>query len=1248
MSTMQPKKKTFDMQDFDAIGIKVASPDRIREWSFGEVTKPETINYRTQRSEKNGLFDEKIFGPEREYECFCGKYKGIRYKGIVCDRCGVEITRTIVRRERMGHIELATPVAHIWFLRQIPSRIATMLGVSAADVEKVVYFAGYIIISVSEDERARLLRELDNEYKIKLKDANDERTKKHLKELVMSAKEDILGFRPGIVLDEATYHRASVKYGTLFEAGIGAEAIYTIFKKINLSKLKDELEEVVTRAPAAEKIKIEKRLALIRSFMSANIRPEWMFLTTLPVIPPGLRPMVALEGGRHATSDVNDLYRRVINRNNRLKKLVDINAPEVILRNEKRILQEAVDALIDNSIRHGNTMYSAMSTAQRRPLKSLSDYLKGKQGYFRQNLLGKRVDYSGRSVIVVGPELHLDQCGLPKHMALELFRPFVIAELLKRELAFNIRGAGRLIEDSIPEVWAILEEVIRDKHVLLNRAPTLHRQGIQAFRPVLIEGNAIRVHPLVCPAFNADFDGDQMAVHVPLSKEAQHEAQEFMSASKNVLKPGNGDPVVATKLLDIALGCYWMTKVVQKGKGEGKYFASPNDAITAHDFGLVDLRSPIKVLPSDSLKYSAFSGKAFETTVGRLLFNSVLPKDFPYINEEMKKNSLLRLTDDLIERYGLSEVPLILDKVKDFGFRYATRSGVTWSMGELRLPTEKKEIVARARKKEAEILTQFNEGLLSDEEKHRMVIEVWHKAKSEVEKLIPDTLDPLGSVHDLVVSGARGSMGQLTQMAGMRGLMMNTKGETIEFPVVAGMKEGLTPIEYFITTHGARKGLSDTALNTAKAGYLTRRLFDVAQNAVVTEDDCGTKEGIMISNKSASGIEIPLAKNIMGRTLALEVTLPDGTRFSKNHLITGADARTIEAAGIGSVTVRSPMNCKTLFGICQKCYGADLTTNQLIELGEAVGTIAAQAIGEPGTQLTMRTFHTGGVSSVGGDITQGLPRVEEVFERRQPKNPAVVAHVSGTVSDIKDDGKDRILVILPDAGEKNTKKAVEYPVHFRRMILVKVGDRVEKGDVLTDGSADIEELFKYAGREKTQEYIIQETLKIYELQGVSIARKHIEIIVKQMFSRKKIKDVGGTQFNRGDIVEDWELISTNESAKERGVEPATAEGLILGIAEVSLTRRSFLSSASFQHTTKMLINASTQGRLDELRSLKENVIIGRLIPAGTGFEGGKKYAEVKKVQEQIAQNAPAHLQKEQEPRTYTLGTVEEAEAAKTQ
>jgi DNA-directed RNA polymerase subunit beta' len=1209
-------KSVFNTENFDTVSLKLASPDAILNWSFGEVTKPETINYRTQRAEKNGLFDEKIFGPEKDYECYCGKYRGIRYRGIICERCGVEITRSVVRRERMGHIELSSPVSHIWFLRSIPSRISLMLGISTADVEKVIYFAGYIVTKVIENEKLRILKELDAEYKAKVKVANDEKTKTRLKELFTTTKQEINSIEEGVVLDEIIYHKYAIKYGAFFETSIGAEAIYNIFKNLDLKKLIIKLEERLEKAGSVEREKLNKRLSLIKAMVSADIRPEWMFMIRIPVIPPALRPMVALEGGRHATSDVNDLYRRVINRNNRLKKLKDINAPDVILRNEKRILQEAVDALLDNSIRHGNTLFSAMSQSQRRPLKSLSDYLRGKQGYFRQNLLGKRVDYSGRSVIVVGPDLKLDECGLPKHMALELFRPFIISKLLERELAYNIRGAGRLIDESIPEVWAILEEVIKNKYVLLNRAPTLHRQGIQGFRPVLIEGNAIQIHPLVCPAFNADFDGDMMAVHVPLSKEAQLEAKNIISANKNILKPGNGDPVISTKMLDIVLGCYWMTKIILGDKGEGKIFSTPNDAITAYDFGEVGFRAKIKVMPSDKERYKRFEGKPFETSVGRIFFNSTLPNDYPYVDHEITNKSMMTLVEDLIKVYGLDRIPGIINKIKKFGFKYSTYSGITWSIDDVIVPKSKGDIIKSAKEKSKKILDQYNDGLLSTDEKRRMNIEVWTGTKNDIEKQIPDTLKKDGSVYDMLKSGARGSIGQITQMSGMVGLMQNTKGETIEFPIIASMKEGLTPIEYFITTHGSRKGLADTALQTAKAGYLTRRLFDVAQDAIITEKDCGVKEGVVINKISASGLEISISKNIKGRILADDVKNSKGTVLvKKGTFLTLEDAKKIEDAGIESVSVRSPMMCKTKQGICQNCYGVDMTTGEMVAIGEAVGTIAAQAIGEPGTQLTMRTFHTGGTASVGGDITQGLPRVDEVFERRSPKNPAAIAHVDGTILEIKNEGKEKLIILMPDAGDKvsKSKKNTEYPAHFRRMPLVKEGQRVKKGDFLTDGSANIEELFKYGGKEKTQEYIISEINRIYELQGASISRKHIEVIIRQMFSRKKVKESFDENITPGDVIDNYEFTEAIERAKKNNIDAPSAEPLVLGISEVSLSRKSFLSAASFQNTTKILINSAIRGREDKLIGLKENVIIGRLIPAGTGFKGSVKAQMIDKI-----------------------------------
>jgi len=1109
----------------------------------------------------------------------------------------------------MGHIELATPVSHIWFLRGVPSRMSILLNISVTDLEKVIYFAGYIIVKVHEDEKKELVANLDREYKSKLKNATDDETREKLKNLLSVTKKEIGEIYEGKVLNELSFHHYSLKYGTCFEANIGAEAIYSIFKNLDLNKLKAHTEGLLEKASVVEKEKLQKRLSLIRAMIYANIRPEWMFLTVIPVIPPVLRPMVALDGGRHATSDLNDLYRRVINRNNRLKKLKEINAPDVILRNEKRIIQEAVDALIDNSIAKQNDS-AAMSQSQKRPLKSLSDNLKSKQGLFRQNLLGKRVDYSGRSVIVVGPELKLNQCGLPKHMALELFRPFVISKILQAELAFNIRGANKLIEEREAVVWAMLEEVIQGKYVLLNRAPTLHRLGIQAFNPVLIEGNAIQVHPLVCQAFNADFDGDQMAVYVPLLDEAQLEAKELMASNKNLLKPQNGEPIVNPRM-DMVLGAYWMTKSVDGEPGEGKYFPSPNTAISAYEYGLVSLRAKIKVLSTDRPKYKKFEGRVFDTSVGKLLFNSILPNDFSYVNDEMTQERLSSLLDELIMHYGVDNTPPILDKIKAFGFKYSTVSGTTWGLDNVRVSPEKPKIIEKSKKMEEEIVSQWNEGLLSSEERYQKIIEIWTSTKKELEKILPNTLDKNGSTYDLFTSKARGTMTSLSQMIGMKGIIQNNQGRNLEFPIIASYHEGLSPIEYFVTTHGARKGASDTALNTAKSGYLTRRLVDVAQDVVVTEMDCGTKEGKIITSENISGIEISLSKGIHGRVLGADLKDNDGkVVYKKGFLVTKEEARKIEEMGFKEVFVRSPLTCNTVHGLCVMCYGLDLGRNKLVELGEAVGIIAAQAIGEPGTQLTLRTFHSGGVA--GTDITTGLPRIEEIFERRTPKNPAIVSETDGEVVSItsKDlpaqtGGKEKVIKVLSDIGDgktSNSKNEMEYTVAFRRMPIVKVGDRVAKGQLLTDGSADINEIFKFGGKEIVEKYIIREINKVYELQNASISRKHTEIIVRQMFSRRKIKDAGETNFSNGDIVEHTTFIEENNRVKDLGGKEAKAEIVVLGITEVSLRTKSWLSAASFQNTNRVLIENAIKGGVDSLRGLKENVIIGRLIPAGTGFK----------------------------------------------
>ncbi len=1191
--------KTIDTKNFDSLSIKIASPEAIRSWSFGEVTKPETINYRTGRSERYGLFDEKIFGPEKDYECYCGKYRRIRYKGIICEKCGVEVCKSIVRRERMGHIELAVPVSHIWFLRNVPSRIAMILGSTLSDVEKVVYFAGYIITHVNQEEKKNVINSLESEFKSKIKSAQDDKTKDRLNELMKEAKDEIDNIKPWKILDEMVYHRYAMKYGSCFDAKIGAEAVHEVFSKIDLAVLEAELVERLANSGATEREKLEKRLSLVKAFRNAGIRPEWMFIKALPVTPPGIRPMVALEGGRHATSDVNDLYRRVINRNTRLKKLMEIDAPDVILRNEKRILQEAIDALIDNSARHGDAAVAL--TGQKRVLKSLSDSLKGKSGLLRGNLLGKRVDYSARSVIVVGPELTLEECGLPKFMALELFKPFVISKLIAREFTYNIRGANKLIEDSIPEVWAILEEVIQDKYVLLNRAPTLHRLGIQAFKPRLIEGRAIQLHPLVCEAFNADFDGDQMAVHLPLSPLAQKEARELMAAHRNLLKPGSGQPIVNPRM-DMVLGMYWMTKMVEGEKGEGKFFASANEAITARDFDAVSLRASIKIMPSDKEKYAAFEGKIFDTTVGRLLFNSIFPSSYPYINEVVDKKKINTIMEDIFAKYGVEEAPKIIDKMKAFGFKYAGVSGTTWNLTAVEVPVEKDALIQKGWDKVGQINDDFNEGLLSNDERYSKTIDNWQVIRKEIEVVLQKDLDTnkSSSVNDLITSGARGSMSQLIQLAGMKGIIVNNSGGQSDFPVIASNIEGLSPVEYFITTYGARKGNSDTALKTAQAGYLTRRLVDVAQDAIITEDDCKTENFKTFRRQNVLGQNSSISKGVRGRILAKDVTCGD-VSYKKGQLITTKEGEQMEASSITEVSVFTPMYCNSVHGVCKKCYGLDMGRNNMVKMGEAVGIVAAQAIGEPGTQLTMRTFHSGGVA--GTDITQGLPRIDEIFERRTPKSPANIAHENGEVFDVRNENGEKTIVILMDENEsKGNKKGkmVEYTVLPRRSVLVKKGDKIVKGQIMTDGSCDIEEVFKNAGREAAEDYVVSEILKVYELQGAAISRKHIEIIIKQMMGRVKITKGGSTRFSQGDTVEISTLRNENAIAIDNAGTAAEYNSVMMGISDVALTTTSWLSSASFQNTTRVLIAASTRGQIDNLMGLKENVIIGKLIPAGTG------------------------------------------------
>ena len=1185
--------------DLSSIRIKLASPEEILVWSHGEVTKPETINYRTQRAEKEGLFDEKIFGPEKDYECYCGKYKRIRYKGVVCDRCGVEVTKSAVRRERMGHIKLASPCSHIWFLRGVPSRMGMVLDLPFQQLEKTIYFAAYVIIKVNEEAKKKALDDVEKEYKSKIKNQKLKvKKKRELKNILEELKttrdrvrEEISSLKPLKVLSEIEYHTFSLKYGEVFEAGTGAEILRKIFEKIDfkkeIEKLKKELEESESEA----RKKIVRRLKLFQGMQKAGIRPEGMFLTVLPVLPPDLRPMVQLDGGRYASSDLNDLYRRVINRNNRLKYLLEISAPEVIVRNEKRMLQEAVDALIDNSMRKGTTTQA--TTGGRRLLKSLADMIKGKQGRFRQNLLGKRVDYSGRSVIVVGPELKLHQCGLPKKMALELFKPFVIRKILEKELAYNVRGASRLIESETDEVWAILEEVVKDKLVLLNRAPTLHRLGIQAFKPILIEGEAIQVHPMVCRAFNADFDGDQMAVHLPLSEEAQKEARELMLSGLNLLKPATGTPVVSLNQ-DIVLGCYWLTNMNHSIiKEKIPIFANPQEAILASEFSHVNLKEKIKVKGIKGMAKNEF----LETSVGRIIFNQVLPEDYPFRNEDISIKKLEKIAGEILVVYPIEKVEEILDKIKELGFEYSTMSGVTWGMDDLIVPAEKPKIIEEAEKEVSKIEEHYKKGLLSKEEKSGKVIEIWTRAKSEIEKLVPKALPKDGSVFQIVDAGAKGSWTQTVQMSGMKGLVINPVGQIIELPVKNSFKEGFDVLEYFISTHGARKGTADTALRTSTAGYLTRRLVDVAHETIIFEEDCGDKAGIELFRKDAEEIGQNFLFKIIGRVLLDKIQNPKSkNQISKEgEIIDWKLAEKIIDAQIEKVRIRSPLSCKSKRGICQKCYGWDLGNNKLIKLGEAVGIVAAQAIGEPGTQLTMRTFHTGGVAG-GGDITFGLPRVQEIFEARVPGGRAEISQVDGKIIEITPEKTIKI-----ETHKSAKAEIIEYKIPENMAIFVKPGQTIKKGQQLCEGNLDLQEFFKTTGKPETERYIVGEIQKIYASQGAVIHDKHIEIIVRQMFSRIKIKDGGQSSFTSGEIVERAKFLEENENLKKEKKTPSKGLPILLGISRVALTTDSFLSAASFQETSRVLIKAAIEGKEDKLRGLKENVIIGKLIPAGTGF-----------------------------------------------
>ena len=1301
------RTNVLKIADFDSIRLRLASPEKIREWSYGEVGKPETINYRTQKPERSGLFAEEIFGPSKDWECYCGKYKKIRYKGIVCDKCGVEVTHSIVRRERMGHVDLASPVTHIWFLRGLPSKIGTVLDMSVMQLEKVIYFAQFIITDVNEEAKEQTIEQVKQEYKTKKKiiegefkrdvdrlhekfGDDDKKIKDEMNNLenirdtkLEELEEDFLivdkelkELKVMSLISETSYQDWSLKYGHIFDAGIGAEAIRLLLKRINLEETAKGIEEDLEKASAAKRDRLLRRLKLIRSLQVNGLEPSWMILEAIPIIPPDIRPMVPLDGGRFATSDLNDLYRRVINRNNRLKRLRDLSAPEVITRNEKRMLQEAVDALIDNSARHSKTVIAA--TGRKRQLKSLSDNLKGKQGRFRQNLLGKRIDYSGRSVIVVGPHLNLDQCGIPKKMALELFKPFVISKLIQREYVHNIRSANRFIEADHPEVWDILEEVVKGAHVLLNRAPTLHRLGIQAFRPKLIEGKAIQIHPLVCDAFNADFDGDQMAVHVPLTEEANREAEELMLATKNLLKPSFGGPV-ATPGKDIVWGLYYMTSVKEdepEDESSLRVFADKTEALYAHKTKHIGQSEWIKVRMPD--------GEILTTTIGRIIVNDHLPEDVPFMNQLLAKKELANVIRENIKRHGFEDTARLLDDLKNLGFKAITQSGYSWGMGYLPEIKEKPALIEEGDNRVREVEDYYSQGLLTQNERHEAIVKIWTEIKDRVSDLSKKSLPRENPAFTMIDSGARGQWGQFTQMVGMKGLVSNPGGDIIELPVKSSFKEGMGVLEFFISSHGTRKGLSDTALKTANAGYLTRRLVDVAQDVVIRDEDCGEDKGVVITKEEAEEIGEPLLIRLLGRVTLSDIKLPGSRKIvvKAGELVTEDHIKVLEEAPkeLDSIHVRSVMTCKLRRGICQQCYGYDLAYNHMVKLGTAVGIMAAQSIGEPGTQLTMRTFHTGGVA--GKDITQGLPRVEELFEARNPKRKAVMTEVSGKVKvetaereviqattgkkivdtrsghkivsigyigvdEIKytggrgakakvEDGatikKGDVLIEMKD-GEKilsevsgaakvvknavtiiyEAEKQREYIIPPGYTLYVKDGDEVMAGDSLTDGSLDLQLLFKHQGQDAVQKYVSKEIQYIYASQGQKLNNKHVEVIVRQMFSRMRVLDPGDTDLLPGEIVEKTNYLNSNDDAENNGGKLAEIEPLFLGVTKVSLSTESWLSAASFQETARVLINAAVTGKVDRLDGLKENVIIGRLIPAGTGFkygEGGTDYIDM--------------------------------------
>ena len=1184
-----------ELEIFNKIKIGIASDEKIREWSKGEVKKPETINYRTLKPEKDGLFCEKIFGPTKDWECHCGKYKRVRYKGIVCDKCGVEVTKSKVRRERMGHIELAAPVAHIWYFKGIPSRIALMLDISPRNLEKVIYFASYIV--------------------------TDKGTS---------------GLEKCQILTEKEYHEAEEKYGRKsFKAEMGAEAIRKLLEEIDLAKLTAQIEKEIENASEQRKAKLIKRLDTVEAFLQSGNRPEWMVMNVVPVIPPDLRPMVQLDGGRFATSDLNDLYRRVINRNNRLKRLLELGAPEIIVRNEKRMLQESVDALIDNS-RRGRPVTGAGN----RPLKSLSDLLKGKLGRFRQNLLGKRVDYSGRSVIVVGPELKIYQCGLPKEMAIELFKPFVMKELVERHLAHNIKSAKRMVERLSPEVWGILEEVIKDHPVMLNRAPTLHRLGIQSFEPVLVEGRAIKLHALVCEAFNADFDGDQMAIHLPLTPEAQAESRYLMLATNNLLKPQDGKPVAVPRL-DMILGSYYLTMTLDGELGEGKYFKDPDEAIMAYENHDVGMHAKIFVRITKEID-GEMKSKKIETSVGRIIFNQGIPQDLGFIDRKedpfqyeinfpVMKKSMGTIIERTIDKHGLIESAEVIDYIKALGFKYSTLAGITFSVADVKVPDSKKDILADADKQVEKVRNQYRRGLITDDERYQSVVNIWEKATNDVSKAMEENFDDLNPIYMMVKSGARGNMNQLRQIAGMRGLMASTTGKAVEIPIKSCFREGLDALEYFISSHGARKGLSDTALRTADSGYLTRRLVDVSQDIIVREHDCGTVDGLTIEDiKDGNQIVEGLAERLEGRYPLNDILDPQTNEVivDTNTMINKDIAKRIVDAGITKVVVRSVIACRGKHGVCQKCYGMGLARRDLVSIGESVGIIAAQSIGEPGTQLTMRTIHSGGVAGV-ADITQGLPRVEEIFEARKPKGVAVITEIDGTVK--ISDNKKKLEVIVTSKDDSRT-----YTIPFGSKLKVKDGDEVKAADPLIEGSINPAEILAIKGPEGVYEYVISEIQKAYRNQGVDINDKHVEVIARQMLRKVRVDDGGDTDMFPGSLVDMYEFEDKNKEAVEQGKRPATGKRALLGITKASLATDSFLSAASFQETTRVLTEAAIKGKEDDLIGLKENVIIGKLIPAGTGM---KRYQDVtikvegedeKTVAEEIDANKQVEIQSDAE------------------